>query len=232
MHHLHVVLGEKALLDEVSQPPRGRYELHALWWQHGEQAFLLLKRPAHRSIRRNGFGVCPFLRARSRCSATSLPLHALHVREVDAVPRERPAIVQRPNHLTAVSGQPLEQHLDIDVVAQKEMQMHHVGVYLVQFAEEPARDRFGVETGLAIQARLQHVQANLGIACNALQALILFTVPAGPEHPRLVTSGHKLAVLLKYNRVGPAARVCVYLDVFQARLSSTPSCSRCRYSFE
>ena len=94
------------------------------------------------------------VRAYPGASAAILPFSAIYVSEVIAMPRKRPAVVQGPLHAAVMRGEPLEQHLDVHIVAVEVVQVYHVGLELVQASEQAPRRRLGVEPSLAVKAGL------------------------------------------------------------------------------
>ena len=146
-------------------------------------------------------------------TATSLPFVALHIREVRTVARESPAVVKGPLDLAIAGGEPLEQHLDVDVVAVQVVQVHDVGVYLVEALEQPPRRRLGVEARLAVEARLKRVEPDLGIGGKPVLAVALPGAAAAPKGKGALARGEELPVLLHHDAAGRAVRHGVYVGV-------------------
>ena len=109
---------------------------HSLGRDAREDAALILKVPGTVALA-NSHRISAELRAALRARAMA---------------RERPAVVQGPPDLAAMIRQPAEQHLDVDPVAVDVVQVHHVGVDLVQEPQQPRRVVLGVEPGALVQA--------------------------------------------------------------------------------
>ena len=150
---------------------------------------------------------------RATVTATSLPFVALHIREVRTVARERPAVVQGPLDFAVVGGEPLEQHLDVDVVAVQVVQVHDVGVYLIETLEQAPRRSLGVKARLAVEARLQRIEPDLGIGGKPKLATTLPGAAAAPKGEGVLACSEELPVLPHHDAAGRAVRHGIYVGV-------------------
>ena len=69
--------------------------------------------------------------------AARLPSVATDEIEVGAMPRKRPAVVQRPHHLAVRTLQPAEQHFIVEIIAMHIVQMHHIWLQCIQPPHQP-----------------------------------------------------------------------------------------------
>ena len=184
--HLHGVPGQETLPHQVREPLRRRDELHAPGRYQVEEPLLLVEIP-----RAGCLGVCLRVGAELRAPlfevrTVGLPLCALHICEVRTVARESPAVVQGPLDFAVVNGEPLEQHLDVDVVAVQVVQVHDVGPDLVEPGEQPCCRRLGVEAGTAVKAGLERVQMDFRVGGKTTLTGVLRGTASAPEGERVV----------------------------------------------
>ena len=133
------------------------------------------------------------------------------------MPREGPAVVQRPIRALIARGKPGKEHLVVEVVAVQVVQVHHMRIKLVQRAQQAPRGCLRVEARLPIETRKRGINVRIHPrAIVELMGITRGTAPA-PQHPRLIAQRQTLLVYLTHNGARGAVGYAVYLHISHAR---------------
>lgn len=102
--------------------------------------------------------------------------------------------------------EPLEKHLDIDVVSVQVMQMNHIRLNFIKSFKKTFRSSLTMKTSLTIYASLKHIKFNLHVR-GELHFVRFFRFTAStPERIRFFACGKKLLMLFHHNAAGRAVR--------------------------
>lgn len=202
---------QEAFTHQPRQPTRRRDKRHTLRRDAREDSALVLPVPPT-GVQEERRGVAPLLRA---VTAAGEPPVAANVLEMRAMARERPAIVQRPANLAAMPCQPPEQHLDVDVVSVDVVQVHDVGVDLVELLQQLRRVALRVEPGAVGQAGQGTVKIHARLRCATAFVIAYRLVPATPEDVRVDAALLEALMEAAHDRPGGAVVEAVDLNVAQ-----------------
>ena len=166
---------------------RWRDELHSINGKHIENTPFVLIVLRTRMLR-NRFRIGIQLWAGFVERAMRAPLRAFCISEVCAMARKSPTIMQRPTHLTRLRCQPLEKHLNINIVAMDVMQMHNIGLDFIEPFEEPGCISFRIETHPVEQTRLHSMRKVAKLCSTALLTIVYGFMTTSPKNVRVHTS--------------------------------------------